>query len=91
MDRGTDSLDRTGANPRKLGADWMGERHVSGQPVSEKRADSRFRAIEKLIGHDDVERRVFLLQTADRTRRDDALNTQQLESKNIRTEVELGR
>ena len=49
------------------------------------------RAIEELIGDDDVERLVFLLQAADGARREDALDAEHLEAEDVGAEVQLGR
>ena len=69
----------------------MRERHVRDQPAAEERADPPLRPIEELIGHDDVERLVFLLQAADRARRQDPLDAEHLEAVDVRAEVQLGR
>ncbi len=61
------------------------------QTTPEKRADAALRAVEKLIGHHDVERSVLLLQTAHRTGRQDALDAEDLEAVDIGAEIELRR
>ncbi len=80
-----------GADLGELGADGMRERDVRGEAVAEERADATLRSIEKLIRHDDVERRVFLLEAADRARRNNPLHAKQLEAEDVRAEVELRR
>ena len=61
------------------------------EPVAEERADAPLGAIEELIGNDDVERPVLLLQAADRARRQDALDAEHLEAEDVGAEVQLGR
>ncbi len=61
------------------------------EAAAEERADAAFRAIEELIGHEDVERPVLLLEAADRARRQDPLDAEHLEAVDVRAEVELGR
>ena len=85
-----DRLDRIGGNLREHAADRVRERHVRHQAAAEEGADPPLRAIEELIGHDDVERRVFLLQAADRARRQDPLDAEHLEPVDVRAEVQLG-
>ena len=69
----------------------MRERDVRDEPAAEERADAPLRAIEELIGHDDVERLVLLLQAADRARRQDPLDAEHLEAVDVRAEVQLRR
>ena len=69
----------------------MRERDVRDDAAAEERADAPLRAIEELIGHDDVERLVFLLQAADRARRQDPLDAEHLEAVDVGAEVQLGR
>ena len=61
------------------------------EAVAEKRADPPLRAIEKLIRHDDVERRILLFEAADGRRRNEPLDAEQLEPEDIGAEVQLGR
>ena len=49
------------------------------------------RAIDELIGDDDVERLVFLLQAADRAGREDVLHAQHLHPEDVGAEVQLRR
>ena len=81
--------DGIGADLGELGADGMRECDVRGEAVAEKRADATLRSIEELIRHDDVERRVFLLEAADRARRNNPLHAKELEAEDVRAEVEL--
>jgi hypothetical protein len=69
----------------------MRECHVADETFAKKRADAPARAIEKLIGHDEVERPEILTQAAHGARRQDPFDAQQLESKNVGPEVELRR
>ena len=89
MDVCADRLHGVGGDASELRTNRMGERHVRREAAAEKRADARLCAIEKLVGDDDIERRVFGLEAADRAGRDDALRSQQLESKDVCPEVEL--
>ena len=82
---------RVGGDRRQIGAERVGERDVRDQAAAEERADAPLRAIEELVGHDDVERRVFVLEAADRARRDDALDAEHLEAVDVGAEVQLGR
>src|SRR5687768_1394995 len=86
-----DRCHRIGPDLRKLRADRMRERHVRRETAAEKCADAAVRAIEELIGHDDVERRIFVLQAANGTGRDDPVGTKQLEPEDVRAKVELRR
>src|SRR4026208_2436711 len=61
------------------------------EPPAEERADAAPRAIEKLIGHQNVERPVFFLQAADRARRQDALDAEHLEAVDVGAEIQLRR
>ena len=69
----------------------MRERDVRDEAAAEEGADASLRPIEELIGHDDVERLVFLLQAADGARRQDALDAEHLEAVDVRAEVQLRR
>ena len=82
---------RIGGDPRQVAAQRVREGDVRDEPAAEERADAPFRAIEELIGHDDVERLVFLLQAADRARRQDPLDAEHLEAVDVRAEVQLRR
>ena len=80
-----------GRNAGQLCAERVRERDVRHNPAAEKRADAPFRPIEKLVGHEDVERPVFVLQAANRARRENPFDAEQLESENVRAEIQLGR
>src|SRR6266508_6322258 len=69
----------------------MRERHVCHEASSEERADASLRAVEELIGHENVERLVLVLEAADRTGRQDALDAERLEAVDVRAEVQLRR
>jgi len=58
-------------------------------PSPEERADAPARSIEELIRHDNIERLVFVLQAADRARRQDPLDAEHLETVDIRAEIQL--
>src|SRR5256885_7016050 len=64
---------------------------VRNDAAAEKRADPALRAVEELIGDDDVERLVFLFQAADGARRENTLHAEHLEPVDVRPEVQLGR
>src|SRR5687767_5547387 len=83
--------DRVGSDLCELRANGVCEGHMRGEPAAEKRADAALRAVEELVGYDNVERRVFLFQAADRTRRNDPLDAEHLEAEYVRAEVQLGR
>ena len=52
-------------NCGQLRADGIGEADVRHQAFAEERRDAAARAIEELIGDDEIERPVFLLQRSD--------------------------
>ena len=72
-------------------AERMREPDVRDEAVAEERADAPARAIEELIGHDEVERLVVLAQAADRARREDPLDAEHLEAVDVGAEVQLRR
>ena len=72
-------------------AERMREADVRDEPLAEERRWPPFRAIEELVGDDQVERLVVLLEAADRTGREDELDAQQLEAEDIGAEVQLAR
>ena len=69
----------------------MRERDVRDEAAAEEGADAPLRPIEELIGHDDVERPILLLQAADRAGRQNALDAEHLEAVDVRAEVQLRR
>jgi hypothetical protein len=69
----------------------MRKADVRGQPPAEERARPSLGAIEELIGNDDVERCVFLLQAADGAGRQDVLDPEELHAEDVGAEVELRR
>src|SRR3989338_6742521 len=89
MDRGAGRGGGVGRDLRQLAAQRMREGDVRHQATSEERADAAFRAIEELIGDEDVERFVFFLQAADLARREDALDAQHLEAVDVGAEIQL--
>ena len=86
-----DGRNRSAPTCASSGQIGMRERHVRGESAAEERADARLGPIEKLIGHDDVERRVLLLEAADRAGGDDPLDAEHLEPEDVRAEIQLGR
>ena len=69
----------------------MREPDVRHQPAAEERRDPPARAVEELVGNDEVQRLVFLLQAADGARREDVLDAERLEPVDVRAEVQLRR
>ena len=69
----------------------MREADVRDEAAAEERADAAARAIDELIGKHEVERRVLLLQAADRAGREDPLDAQQLHAEDVGAKVQLGR
>ena len=69
----------------------MREADVRDEPVAEEGADAAARAIDELIGNDEIERRVLLFQAADRARRQDAFDAERLEAVDVGAEVQLRR
>ena len=69
----------------------MREPDVRHQAAAEERRDPPARAVEELVGNDEVHRLVFLLQAADRARRQDVLDAERLEAVDVGPEVQLGR
>ena len=61
------------------------------EAAAEERADAPLRPIEELIGDDDVERLVLLLQAADGARRQNPLDAEHLEAVDVRAEIQLRR
>ena len=86
-----DLLRRVGGDRRQLAAHRVRERDVRDEAAPEERADAALRPIEELIGDEDVERLVLLLQAADGARRQQPLDAQHLEAVDVRPEVELRR
>ena len=72
-----------------VAADRVRERDVRGDPSPEERADAPGGAVEELIGHENVERTVLLLQAADGAGRQHALDAEHLEAIDVRPEVQL--
>ena len=62
MDGRADRCRRIGRHRRQIRAERVRKGDVRDNPAAEERADAPFRPIEKLIGHEDVERPVFLLR-----------------------------
>ena len=73
----------------KLRAHRIGEADVRHQTFAEKRGDASACPIEKLIGNDELQRRVFFLQRSDGAQRQDAIDAQQFEPVNIGAKVQL--
>ncbi len=75
----------------KLRAHRIGEADVRHQAFAKKSGDPAARAVEKLVGDHELQRRMFFLQRSHRAERHDALDAQRLESVNIRAKVQLRR
>ena len=69
----------------------MREADVRHQAASEKGRDPALRTVEELIGNQEIERPVLLLQAADGAGRKDELDAERLEAEDVRAEVEFGR
>src|ERR1041384_1374590 len=71
----------------------MRKRHVRDDPFAEERRlpDSPSCAIEKLIGNPHIERRVLLLQRANRGRRKNTFDAKQLHRIDVRAEWNFSR
>ena len=69
----------------------MREGDVGHQAPAKERADTAAGPVDELIRYDDVERFVFLLQTAYSAGGQDVLHTKLLHAKNVGAEIQLGR
>jgi len=69
----------------------MGERDVGDEAPPKKGADPAPRAVEELVGHEDVERLVLLLQAPDGAGREDSLDPERLEPVDVGAKVQLRR
>ena len=67
----------------------MREADVRDDAVAEERADAALRAIEELIGDEQIERRVFFFQAPDRARRQQPLDAERLEAVDVRAEIQI--
>ena len=67
----------------------MREADVRHEAATEERADAASRAIDELVGHDDIERLQLLLQAADRAGRQDRGDAERLHPEDVRAEVQL--
>ena len=72
-------------------AERIGEADVRDDTVAEERARPLRRAVDELIRHDEVAGRDLLAQTADRADRDDPLDAELLQGKDVGAKVDLGR
>src|SRR5262249_30946472 len=90
MDAGALLARRARKRRAKLGANGIGETYVCDDAAAEKRAWPLRRAVDELIGDDDVARRDLLLQTADGADRDNALDTELFHREDIGAEVDFG-
>src|SRR4029453_9831301 len=82
-------LCRIGGDGRERRADRVRERYMGGDPPPEEGADAPGSPIEELIGHENVERAVLLLQAADSAGRQQPLDAESLEAVDVRPEVQL--
>ncbi len=78
-----------GDDVRELWADWVGEADVGNEAFTEEGGDASARAVEELIGDDEVERAMFFLERSDSAKRDDAFNAEGFHAVNVGTEVQL--
>src|SRR5262249_40617627 len=69
----------------------MSERDVRDQAFAEKRRNAPARAVEELLGDDDVCRRVLFLQSADRRSGYDSLDAQQFQGVDVGAKRQFGR
>src|SRR5262245_61724856 len=69
----------------------MREGDVCHDAAPEERADASFRPVVELIGNDDIERLVLVLQAANRAGRQNPFDAEDLEAEDVRPEVELRR
>ena len=88
---GADVRRGVGRDGRERPAKRVREADVRDEPPAEERADAPLRAIEELVGHEDVERPVLLLEAADGARRQQALDAEHLEAEDVRPVIELRR
>ena len=84
-----DRLGRLIGDAGQVGADRVCERHVRDQTVAEEGAGATLCAIEELIGHHHVQRRDLFLEAADRARREDPVDAEQLEAEDVGPIVQL--
>jgi hypothetical protein len=73
----------------EIAAHGMGKGDVAHDSPPEEGADASFRAVEKLIGHQDIEGPVILFETAHSARGENPLHAKDLEPVDIRAEVQL--
>src|SRR5262245_7955366 len=69
----------------------MSEGDVRDHPGAEKGRDAPARAVEKLLGDDDVCRRILFLERADRRSRNDPLDAQQFHCVNVGSKRQFSR
>jgi hypothetical protein len=74
---------------RQARADRIGEGHVADDAVAEERIGAMARAVDELMGEDDVGRRVLHFQRADRGRRQDGVYAEELEAVDVGAVVDL--
>src|SRR6478735_9320446 len=67
----------------------MRKADVRDDAVAEERADAAARAIDELIGKQEIRRRVLLLQATDGARREDPLDAEGLHAEDVGAVVEL--
>ena len=75
--------------PATSRADRIGEADVGHQAFAEEGGDAAARAVEELIGDDEIERPVLLLERSHRAERDDALHAQRLHAVDVGPEIQL--
>src|SRR5207253_10574235 len=72
-------------------AEWMRKADVPDEAASEEAAGPPLRAVEELIGNDDVGRFVCLFEAADRAGRENEFDAERLHAEDVRAEIQLRR
>src|SRR5688572_29793611 len=80
-----------GGKVREMFGQRMCEADMRDETVVEESADAAARAIDELIGKDEVGRRVFLLQAANRAGRQYPLDAEHLHAKDVGPIIQLAR
>src|SRR5205823_8721800 len=81
---------RLGEHAGEARTDGVRELHVRDHAAAEEGAHALARAVDELIGHDDVPGRDLPAQAADRAHRDDPHHADLLEREDVGAEVDLG-
>ena len=75
----------------RLFANRMPEGDVCNQSLAEECIDAMARAVDELLGNNEIKRTMLFLQRSDSRQRNDALHAKLLESVDVGAEVQLGR